>query len=326
MAEVARRGAASAADRRAVGFLGLGRMGWPMATNLARAGFPLSVFNRTHSTAERFAEGLGGTVAACRTPGEVARRSDVVITMLADGEAVQEVFLGENGVLTGIRPGSVAIDMSTISPEEARELGKRVRAAGASFIDAPVSGSVALAESGSLTIMAAGDAGEIDRVRAVLESMGSSIVTMGPSGLGAVMKLAVNTVVYGLNQSLSEALVMAEKAGIDRAVAYAVFADSAIAAPFVHYRRDAFERPEGVQVAFRLALARKDLDLILELAGRVGADLPQAVANQEVLRHAAEAGFEDEDVSAVARYLRGEAGPLGAGRTEGGVQTREGRT
>jgi 3-hydroxyisobutyrate dehydrogenase/2-hydroxy-3-oxopropionate reductase len=118
------------------------------------------------------------------------------------------------------------------------------------------------------------------------------------------MKLAVNTVVYGLNEALSEGLVLAERSGIPRARAYEALASSAVAAPFVHYRRASFERPEATPVALRLTLARKDLDLILSLADHVGADLPQARLNAEVLRAADEAGFAEADVSAVAEYLR----------------------
>jgi 3-hydroxyisobutyrate dehydrogenase-like beta-hydroxyacid dehydrogenase len=138
----------------------------------------------------------------------------------------------------------------------------------------------------------------------VLEAIGRPVLYVGPSGSGAVMKLVVNTVVYGLNQSLSEALVLAERAGLDRLLTYSVFADSAIAAPFVHYRREAFERPDTAPVMLPVALASKDLRLALEMADSVGAELPQAETNLRLLEETERAGLLEDDVSAVARYLR----------------------
>jgi 3-hydroxyisobutyrate dehydrogenase len=286
----------------AVGFVGLGVMGWPMAANVAHAGFPIFVYNRTRERADAFAESTEG-VTVCASPAEVAALADVVLTMLAGAEAVDQVYLGEAGLLAGLRPGTVVVEMSTIGPEHAAALSERVREAGFELVDAPVSGSVSTAKSASLLVMAGGSEKAVARVRPVLEAIGT-MVHVGPSGSGATMKLAVNTVVYGLNQSVSEALVLAERAGLDRRLVYDVFASSAIAAPFVHYRRAAFERPGEVPVAFRVELASRDLRLILELGDKVGADLRQAETNLEVLDQAVDAGFGNADVSAVASFLR----------------------
>lgn len=286
----------------AVGFVGLGVMGWPMAANVAHAGFPIFVHNRTRERADAFAESTEG-VTVCASPAEVASFADVVLTMLAGAEAVDQVYLGEAGLLASLRPGAVVVDMSTIGPEHAAALGERVQDAGFELVDAPVSGSVATATSATLLVMAGGSDRAVARVRPVLEAMGT-MVHVGPSGSGATMKLAVNTVVYGLNQSVSEALVLAERAGLERQLIYDVFASSAVAAPFVHYRRTAFERPGEVPVAFRVELASRDLRLILELGDKVGADLRQAETNLEVLDQAVDAGFGDADVSAVASFLR----------------------
>jgi 3-hydroxyisobutyrate dehydrogenase/2-hydroxy-3-oxopropionate reductase len=277
-------------------------MGWPMAANVARGGFPLFVHNRTRERADAFARAIG-EATVCASPAEVAAATDVVLTMLADGPAVDEVFRGETGLLASARPGTVLVEMSTIGPDHAASLGERVRAAGIELVDAPVSGSVATATSARLLVMAGGSDAAIARVRPVLEAIGS-VVHVGPPGSGATMKLAVNAVVYGLNQSVSEALVLAERAGLDRQLTYEVFASSAVAAPFVHYRRDAFERPGEVPVAFRLELASRDLRLILALGEKVGADLRQSETNLAVLEQAAVAGFGDRDVSAVASFLR----------------------
>jgi 3-hydroxyisobutyrate dehydrogenase-like beta-hydroxyacid dehydrogenase len=289
-------------DRLRVGFLGLGRMGRPMAANVIRAGFPTLLYNRTRAIAEELARETDALVA--ETPADAASRCDVVVTMLADPEAVLAVYEGPEGVLQGLTSGAIAIDMGTTGPDVVLTLAEFAAAEGAGFVDAPVSGSVAFAESGSLTIMAGGKDSDVERVTPILQAIGSPIVHVGRVGAGATMKLAVNAVVYGLCQALSEGLVLAERAGVERAKAYEVFAASAVAAPFVHYRREEFEHPGLPPVAFRLALAKKDMDLILSLAARSGTVTPQAEINRSTLREAMEAGWSDHDVAAVAEYLR----------------------
>ena len=288
-----------------VGFVGLGSMGLPMAANIAAAGFPLVVWNRTASKAEALAARCEARVAA--SPAALAAEADVVITMVADGDVLLDLYAGSGGMAESLRPGTVCIDMSTISPAQAAAAAVAVTGSGGRFVDAPVSGSVALAEAGTLTVMAGGEASAVDAVRPVLEAVSARVYHMGPVGSGATIKLAVNSIVYGLGQAVSEALVLAEAAGIERARAYEVFANSAIAAPFVHYRREAFLKPGQVPVAFRMVLARKDLDLALDLAAGVGASLPQSELNRAVIEEAIEAGFGDHDMSAVAQHLRGHA-------------------
>jgi 3-hydroxyisobutyrate dehydrogenase-like beta-hydroxyacid dehydrogenase len=285
-----------------VAFLGLGRMGLPMATNLARAGLALSVWNRSAEKPAQFAADHGATAAP--TPAAAAAGADVIVTMLADDRALLDVYEGEQGVLSSIRPGTLAIDMGTVSPQTIAHLHQVVIGKGARFVDAPVSGSVSAATAGSLTIMAAGEPEAVAAARPVLEHLGDQVLHLGPSGAGSAMKLAVNLIVHSLNGAVSEALVLAERAGIDRAAAYGVFANSAVAAPFVQYRREAFERPGEVPVAFRLELAAKDLRLALALAGEVGARLPQTRTNIDVLAQAVAAGYADDDESALAQYLR----------------------
>ncbi len=273
-----------------------------MAANVAAAGFPLVVWNRTASKSEALAARTGARVAD--TPSALAAAADVVITMVADGDVLLDLYSGSGAMARSLRAGTVCVDMSTISPGQAAAVSAAVGAAGCSFIDAPVSGSVALAEAGTLTVMAGGEARDVEAVRPVLEAMSARIYHMGPVGSGATIKLAVNSIVYGLGQAVSEALVLAEAAGIGRDRAYEVFANSAIAAPFVHYRQEAFLKPGEVPVAFRMVLARKDLDLALELAATVGASLPQGELNRSVIAAAIEAGFGEHDMSAVAQHLR----------------------
>jgi 3-hydroxyisobutyrate dehydrogenase-like beta-hydroxyacid dehydrogenase len=277
-------------------------MGAPMAARLAQAGLLAAVYNRTRARAQTVAAELGAV--PCDTPAELASISDAIVTVLADAAAVERVYTSPDGILRTLRPGTLCIEMSTIGPQAIESLGADVATAGGALVDAPVSGSTAMAARGELTILAGGDAADVERARPVLDALGSHTLHVGPLGTGAALKLAVNNVVYGLNQSVAESLVLAERAGIARERAYEAFAAGAAAAPFVHYRRALFERPGAEPAQMRLALAEKDLALIEALAGRVGAPLPQAIVNRQVLLDAAAAGRGAEDVTAVAVHLR----------------------
>jgi 3-hydroxyisobutyrate dehydrogenase-like beta-hydroxyacid dehydrogenase len=214
------------------------------------------------------------------------------------------VYDGPDGLIAGARPGSVLVDSSTVAPAVLRRHEAAIRERGAGVLDAPVSGSVALAESGKLTLMVGGESQDLDRARPVLEAYGSQIFHLGPLGTGAAMKLAVNTVIFGLNEALAEGLVLAELAGIDRERAYDVLAASAVAAPYVGYKRAAFLDPEGTPVAFAADLAAKDLRLIAELADAVDLPMPQATTNLAVVDALIAAGQGGHDFSAVASHLR----------------------
>lgn len=286
----------------AVGVLGIGRMGGSMARALAAAGFEIVCWNRTPAAADALAQELGGR--AVRRPADVAAAADVCISMLADGPAVEAVFRGPDGLLAGARPENVLVDSSTVSPSTIRSFETDARVIGTGLLDAPVSGSVALAESGGLTIMAGGDAADLDRARPVLDALAKTVFHMGPLGSGAAMKLAVNTVIFGLNEAIAEGLVLAEAAGIDRQLAYDVVAASAAGAPFVGYKRAAFLEPNTTPVAFALDLAAKDMRLIAELAREVGVPMPQAITNLEAISAASTGGRGDQDFSTVAEHLR----------------------
>jgi 3-hydroxyisobutyrate dehydrogenase-like beta-hydroxyacid dehydrogenase len=277
-------------------------MGMPMASRLAAANLLAGVHNRTRASADAFGAAAG--VRSFATPAELADASNVIVTMLADETASHSLFVGAGGFLEGLRPATVVIEMATVSLEHLTRIASLVEPIGCSLIDAPVSGSVSMARDGSLSILVGGDAAVLERVRPALASMGSRIFHLGGLGAGSAMKLAVNTVVYALNQGISEGLVLAERAGVERRVAYEVFANSAVAAPFVHYRREQFERPGDLEPALALRLAAKDLRLILRLAASVNLELPQAEADLESLDEAMSAGFAEADVSAVAELLR----------------------
>jgi 3-hydroxyisobutyrate dehydrogenase-like beta-hydroxyacid dehydrogenase len=289
------------ASRSTVAVIGVGRMGGAMAGTISRAGFDVTVWNRDSSKAENVAEQAGAGIAA--SAAEAAAGADVVLSSLADDDAVKAVYLGAGGVVEGLGPGKVAVDTSTIDPPTVLEVGEAVDETGAGFLDCPVSGSVSTVEAGTLTIMAGGDTHLLDQVRPVLDALASRVVHVGDRGAGAATKLAVN----GLVHALSEAVVLAEKAGVDRSIAYEVFASGAGGAPFVQYKREAFENPDSTPVAFSLDLVAKDLELITGLGRRVGAPMEQAETGLEIVRRAIEGGLGDRDLSAIAVFLR-EAG------------------
>jgi 3-hydroxyisobutyrate dehydrogenase/2-hydroxy-3-oxopropionate reductase len=289
-----------------VAVVGVGRMGGAMAATLRRAGFEVVVWNRDAAKAERVAGETGARVAA--TAAAAAGAADVVITSLADDAAVRAAYLGPDGVAAGIRPGAVALDTSTVDPETQIAVGAAIDAAGAGFLDCPVSGDVSRVHVAGLTIMVGGDPALLERVRPVLEALAARIVPTGVRGSAAATKLAVNALVHGINVALSEAVVLAERAGVDRAVAYEVFASGAGGAPYVHYKRAAFADPDTAPVAFSIDLVAKDLRLITHLGERVGAPMRQAETGLDIVNQAIAHGYGERDLSAIAVFLRAGGG------------------
>lgn len=289
-----------------VAVIGLGRMGSAMARRFHGAGYDLVLWNRDRAKAEAVAEDTGSEIAD--SPAEAASQADIIVSSLADDAALREVYLGDDGVVRGIGPNSIAVDTSTVDPDTIVEVGEAVDAAGGRFLDCPVSGSVSTVEAGALTIMAGGDHETVEKVEPLLGAISKQVIEVGGRGAGAACKLAVNSLLHGLNVALSEALVLAEKAGVDRKTAYEVFASGAAGAPFLDYKREAYENPEEAVVAFSLDLVAKDLELITALGSRLGIPLEQANTSLEVVRGAVDAGMGDHDLSAVAVYLRGEDG------------------
>jgi 3-hydroxyisobutyrate dehydrogenase-like beta-hydroxyacid dehydrogenase len=285
-----------------VAVVGTGRMGAAMARRVAGAGFDLSLFNRTASRAQVVAKDTGG--AALGSAREAAAEAEVVVVSLADDAAVEATYRGEEGLVSGLRAGSVVCDTSTVDPQTVRRLAPLVSDEGATLLDCPVSGSVSVVEAGRLAVMAGGDVSALEQARPVLDSFASQIFPMGPLGAGAAMKLVVNSLVHSLNVALSEALVLGERAGLDREAVYDVFEAGAAGAPFVKYKREAYLHPEDAEVAFTLALVAKDQELINALAEQVGARMDQADTSRRLVNEAVLAGLGDRDLSAVADFLR----------------------
>ncbi|GAA1042890.1 NAD(P)-dependent oxidoreductase [Virgisporangium ochraceum] len=282
-----------------VAVVGTGNMGAAMVARLRAHGRPVVVFNRSPDRAAAVAARTGAEVAT--SPREAGASAGVVLVSLADDAAVVAVY---GDLVSGLRPGTVVVETSTVSPQTVRALAAPVRDARAALLDGPVSGSVPVVERGELTVLVGGDAAALDTARPALDTFASTVLHLGPLGAGATMKLVVNGVVHALNQAVSEALVLAEKAGVDRHAAYGVFTSSAVAAPFVRYKQAAFEDPDGTPVAFRLDLVAKDLALLAELAAAHGARMDQADTNRRLVGEALAAGFADRDISAMAAFLR----------------------
>jgi 3-hydroxyisobutyrate dehydrogenase-like beta-hydroxyacid dehydrogenase len=283
-----------------VAVVGTGRMGTAMARSLARGGSNLVLYNRTPERCAVLADQLGARVVDA--PAKAAAAAEIAISMLADQRAVEDVWNGADGLLAGAQEGSVLVDMSTVPPEVIRSFEAAATERGAGILDAPV-----------LTIMVGGEASTLERARPVFEQLATRVVHIGPLGSGAAMKLSVNVLIFALGQALGEALVLAERAGIDRAMAYDFFTTSAAGAPFVEYKRDAYVSPEATPVGFSLALAEKDMRLILELADRVGVPMPQTQVNLDIVRAAVSRLGAQRDASTVAEELRAMAGEGVAG-------------
>jgi 3-hydroxyisobutyrate dehydrogenase/2-hydroxy-3-oxopropionate reductase len=281
-----------------VAMVGLGRMGAAMAARLAGAGHDVVLYNRTRARAEAL------TGHAVDTPAEAAAAADTVLVSLADDAAVTAVYRGPDGLVAGLRPDTVVLEMSTVAPATVRELAHPVTGRGAALLDAPVSGSVPVVQRGELAVLVGGDAAALERARPALDSFARKVFHLGELGAGATVKLAVNSIVHALNQAVAEALVLAERAGVDRTAAYEVFANGAAAAPYVHYKQAAFLHPESAPVAFALDLVAKDLDLITGLADEVGARIDLTTATRAMVAEAIEAGYGARDLSALADLLR----------------------
>jgi 3-hydroxyisobutyrate dehydrogenase-like beta-hydroxyacid dehydrogenase len=281
-----------------IGFLGLGEMGTPMAGRLLHAGHQVVVWNRTAERTVPLAK-EGAAVAA--SPAEAAGGADFIITMLATPEALEQVLFGAAGLAPALLPGQVWIDMSTVGPDEVRSAAARLPK-GASLVDAPVRGSVPQATSGRLDIFVGATDGDYERVRPILETLGSVRHAGGP-GSGAAMKLVANLVLGAAMVTLGEALSLGESLELQPNILLDVLGDSPIG-PIVKAKRANVEAGQFAP-SFKLRHAAKDLRLVTETAAARGRDLKQARANRVWFDEAAEHGAADLDFSAVVATIVG---------------------
>lgn len=285
-------------DKPKLAFLGLGYMGSRMAARLLDAGYPLTVWNRDAAkTGPLTARGA----AAADSPRAAAQGADIVIAMLANDEAVQSVVLGSEGALAGARPGTLLIEMSTISPDTARAEAAEAAAQGVAMIDAPVAGSTPQAEEGSLIVFAGGEEAVFERCRPVLAAMSKAAHYMGPSGAGATMKLINNTLLGVGLQAIAEAATLGQKAGLDRDHLLDVLGQTTVVAP-AHKGKLKNAQTGKYAANFPLRLMHKDFGLALALAARLRVPMPTTAVAQQLC--AAElAKDEEEDFSATIRLM-----------------------
>jgi 3-hydroxyisobutyrate dehydrogenase-like beta-hydroxyacid dehydrogenase len=285
-----------------VGFIGLGIMGSRQAANLRRAGFELTVYNRTRATAEAWAAEHGGTVAA--TPEEVAGASGVVITMVVDGDQVEEVILGDAGAASGAREGALFVDMSTISPVDTRRIGAALAQRGIRFMDAPVTGSAPKARDGTLTIMAGGAAEDFARARPLFDAMGELVVHVGDLGHGETIKLINNAVAAANTATVAQALLVAKATGVDLDALVEIMSAGSGASAMLALKAGPM-REHDFAPLFKLEHMLKDVRLCLEEAQRAGVPFPAAAATREALTAAMGRGLGDQDFAAILETFEG---------------------
>jgi 2-hydroxy-3-oxopropionate reductase len=284
----------------AVGFIGLGIMGRPMAKNLMDAGYELVVHNRSPEKVEELAE--EGDATAAGSPREVAEACDVVITMLPDSPDVEAVVAGEDGVLEGIRDGALLVDMSTISPVVTEELAAKVREKGASMLDAPVSGGDVGAIDGALSIMVGGSEEDFDRARPLFEVMGKVATHVGPTGAGQVVK-ACNQIVVALNiEAVSEALVLGSKAGVAPEKLVEALSGGLAGSAVMEAKKEKFFSHD-FEPGFRIELHHKDLGIALAAGREYGVALPVTAIVDQMLEASKAKGRGDWDHSAILTLL-----------------------
>lgn len=288
-----------------IGFLGLGIMGSRMAANLARAGFPLTVWTHTPGKAERWAAEHGATSAA--DPAAVAASSDIVISMVVDGAQVASVLLGEGGVIESARPGLLAVDMSTIAPPDARRIGAALRERGVEMLDSPVTGSSPRAEEGSLTIMVGGSEEQYERVHPVLAAMGRLILHVGELGQGQMLKLINNALGAANAAAVAEALLLARATGIDLDAFQEIVSSGSGASAQLQMKAEAM-RTHDYTTLFKTAHMLKDVRLCLEEAQTAGAPFPAAAHARDLLSATMARGHGDDDYSALIEAAEGLAG------------------
>jgi 3-hydroxyisobutyrate dehydrogenase-like beta-hydroxyacid dehydrogenase len=282
-----------------IGFIGLGVMGGRIAKRLMAAGHLIVGYNRTRSKAQSL---LDGGMKWADSPRAVAESADVVISMVTNTQALETIFGGPNGILAGLGPHKIYIDMSTVSPAASRKLAEQVAAKGASMLDAPVSGSVITLEEGKLSIMVGGDPAVFEQVKPILLDIGPKVTLVGGNGLAVSMKIATNLSLAVQMLAFSEGVLLAEKSGIRRETAVEVLTNSVIASPMVKYRGPfVLEMPK--EAWFDVNMMQKDLQLALEMGRQLDVPLPTTATTNEYLTAARGLGLAEKDFATLFEVL-----------------------
>ncbi len=281
-----------------IGFVGLGIMGKPMSKNLLKAGYSLVVFDVNQAPVQEL---VAAGAEAATSPREVAEKCDIVITMVPNSPHVKAAVLGANGVIEGARPGSLVVDMSSIDPMVSKEVGAALAAKGIWFLDAPVSGGEPKAIDGTLSIMVGGRQEDFDRAEPILKCVGASVVRCGDIGAGNVTKLA-NQIIVALNiAALSEALVLATKAGVDPELVYKAIRGG-LAGSTVMEAKAPLALARKFNPGFRINLHIKDLANALDAGASVGVPLPLTAQVMQTLQALKADGMGDLDHGAIIRF------------------------
>lgn len=288
-----------------LGFIGLGKMGRPMAKNLLKAGYQLFVYNRSIQAVNELVE--SGAVAAS-SPAQVGKEAEVVFLCLPIGRDVENIVGGEDGLLTTLPKGALVIDHSTISPEDSRRVYEFCLEKGAGFLDAPVSGGVTGAENGSLSIMVGGDRDQYERAKPFLEILGKNISYLGSAGSGNVMKLINNLLVGISNAALAEAFVLGKKSGLDPHQVFDILSNATGDSAMLRRNLSNFILKDQYEPAFTLDMLNKDMALVEEMALNQGVRLLLGSLAHQISREAAFSGFGSLDMSAVVKVLENQAG------------------
>jgi 3-hydroxyisobutyrate dehydrogenase len=294
-------------DRRSVGFLGLGIMGSRMAARVARAGFALTVWTHTPGKAAAWAAEHGESVVAVDTPAEVARESEIVVSMVVDGEQVASVLLGEDGAIEGAHGDLLCVDMSTISPGDSRRIAAALAERGVRMLDAPVTGSSPRAEAGTLTIMAGGAAEDFARAKPIFEAMGEVIVHVGELGQGEMLKLINNSLGAANAAALAEALLLARATGVDLDAFVEVTSAGSGASAQLALKSTPM-REHDYATLFKTEHMLKDVRLCLEEAQAAGIPFPSAAHARDLLTATVGRGHGEDDYAAIIEAAEGLAG------------------
>jgi 3-hydroxyisobutyrate dehydrogenase-like beta-hydroxyacid dehydrogenase len=284
-----------------VGLIGLGNMGTAFAERLLQAGYPLHLYNRTPGKAEALAVQGGRPID---TAAELAAQVDVVLTSLADDAAFEAVAAE---VVPAARPGTILVDLSTVSPAASARVATLADGASVGYLRAPVSGNPTVVRAGNLSVIVSGPPEALERVDEVIRAIGPTVHHVGDGEQARVVKLAINLMIAGLAQLISEALVLGEAAGVSRAALLEVMGSSAVGAPFVQYKTEPLLH-DDYSATFTTALMEKDIDLVLDAAEQEGVLLPLASEMKSLLRAAIEAGYAEDDFIALFAHLRARSG------------------
>ena len=285
-----------------IGFIGLGIMGSRMAANLRRAGFEMTVWNRTAQTAHDWAAEHGGAVAA--SPAALAAEAEIVFTMVVDGPQVRELLLGDDGVAAGAAPGLLCVDCSTIGQAAAVGIGAELATRGLRMLDAPVTGSLPGARDATLLIMVGGDASDLAQARPALDAMGSTILHVGPLGAGQAIKVINNSVAAANTATVAEALIAGQAAGVDLDALVAVMDGGAAGSRMLALKQEPM-RTHDFSPLFRLAHMIKDVELCL---GATSVPFPSAQRALDDMRAAERMGHGDDDFAALVEAVEASAG------------------